>query len=87
VWYFTSGGSEGEALRGEAAEEIGLRSIKYKFIGRFIFNRFVKAKNRQENYYLLMYWMHCDGRFDPGSPSSELHSLRQKRAGGETCRP
>lgn len=48
-----AGESIEDALKREAKEECGLSDFKFKFVGKAIFNRFVK--NRQENHYFIMY--------------------------------
>lgn len=45
--------SEEDALKRETFEEIGLIDFSYKFIGRFIFNRFILG--RQENHYFSVF--------------------------------
>lgn len=64
--HVTSGETEDHAFRRETEEEIGLRDFEYKLIGSYIFNRFVKAKNRQENHYFTLYEITCEGHLDLG---------------------
>lgn len=59
-----SGESEDDALKRETLEEIGLSNFKYKLIGKFIFNRFVK--NRQENHYFIVYEIYKNGELKLG---------------------
>ncbi len=56
-----AGESDDDALRREAEEEIGLKSIKYKLIGKKIFNRNVIG--RQENHYFIYYEIYTDEQF------------------------
>lgn len=53
-----SGESDEDALRREALEETGLRDFEFRFIGKFILNRFVR--NRQENHYFIVYEIESD---------------------------
>jgi 8-oxo-dGTP pyrophosphatase MutT (NUDIX family) len=64
--HVSSGETEEHALKRETEEEIGLKDIKYKLKGKFIFNRFVVAKNRQENHYMTLYEIYCDGKLNLG---------------------
>ena len=49
-----------DALKREAEEECGLSDFKFKFkfVGRAIFNRFVK--NRQENHYFIVHEIYAE---------------------------
>ncbi len=76
--HVTSGEKEEEALKRETMEEIGLKDFKYKFIGRFIFNRFVKTKNRQENHYFIVYQIYCDGKLKLGKESVSYKAFTEK---------
>lgn len=67
--HVSSGEKEEDALRRETMEEIGLSDVKYKFIGRLIFNRFVKTMNRQENHFMALYEITCDGKLNLGPES------------------
>lgn len=72
-----SSGEKEDALKREAMEEIGLSDVKYKFIGRFIFNRFVKTKNRQENHSMALYEITCDGKLGPESVSYKTFTQQE----------
>lgn len=56
--HVTAGETELEALKREAAEELGLTDFKYKYVGRAIFNRNVLG--RQENHLFVMYEIYSD---------------------------
>ena len=53
-----SGESEEDALKREAFEETGLSEFKYKLVGKFVFDRFVR--NKQENHYFIVYEIYSD---------------------------
>ena len=48
-----AGESDNDAIRRKAFEEIGLSGIKFKLVGKKIFNR--KVLGRQENHYFIAY--------------------------------
>lgn len=47
-----------EALKREAYEEMGLKDIKYKFIGKSILSR--EVLGRKENHYFIVYEIYSD---------------------------
>ncbi len=51
--HIQAGESEIAALKREAFEELRLTNFAYKYIGKAIYNRFVR--NRQENHYFILY--------------------------------
>lgn len=51
--HVTAGETEGEALEREAFEELGLKDLEYKLIGKAIFNR--RVLRRRENHYFILY--------------------------------
>ncbi|MCL5073913.1 MAG: NUDIX domain-containing protein [Actinobacteria bacterium] len=53
-----AGESEENALKREAEEEFGLKNIKFKYIGRKIFNRIVNGQ--KENHYFIQYLIYSD---------------------------
>lgn len=57
--HVSSGETEDEALKREAAEEVGLKDFKFKLIGKAIFNR--KVIGRKENHYFIVYEIYSDG--------------------------
>lgn len=65
--HIMSGETAEEALAREAEEEAGIRDFEYKFVGKFIFNRFVKG--RQENHYFIVYRISHSGKLVLGSES------------------
>ena len=57
--HVSAGETEVDALKREAGEEVGLMGdFKYEFVGRKIFNRFVKE--RQENHFFIQYKIYSD---------------------------
>jgi len=57
--HVSAGESEGDAMRREANEELGITvTDNFKLIGRSIFNRFVCG--RQENHYFILYQISSD---------------------------
>jgi hypothetical protein len=48
-----AGESVENALKREAMEECGLKDFKFSYVGKAVYNRFIK--NRQENHYFIMY--------------------------------
>jgi 8-oxo-dGTP pyrophosphatase MutT (NUDIX family) len=63
--HIRSGETEIEALKRETFEEVGITGFSYKYIGRHIWNRFVKktglSDGRQENHYFILYEIYWDG--------------------------
>lgn len=55
-----AGETEIEALGREAAEEMGLTNITYKYIGRAIFNR--KILGRLENHYFILFEIYSEAQ-------------------------
>lgn len=54
-----AGETEEQALRREANEEVGLTGdLKYEFVGRVIFNRYVLG--RQENHFFIQFKIYSD---------------------------
>ncbi len=53
-----AGESETDVLKREALEELGLTDFTYKYIGKAIYNRFVK--NRRENHFFILYEIYTD---------------------------
>ncbi len=76
--HVTSGETYEAALKRETAEEIGLKDFKYKVIGSYIFNRFVKAKNRQENHYFTLYEIQCDGKLSLGPEAVSYRAFTEQ---------
>ena len=70
-----AGELETDALQRETIEEIGLTDIKYKLVGRFIFNRFVKE--RQENHYFIVYEIVCDGKLSLGPEADSYRAFTE----------
>lgn len=60
-----SGESEEDALIREAQEEIGIADIKFKRLGRKIFNR--EVIGRKENHYYIVFQIIYDGNLNLGN--------------------
>jgi 8-oxo-dGTP pyrophosphatase MutT (NUDIX family) len=56
-----SGESVEDALRREALEEAGLANIKFRFVGKVIYNR--EVIGRRENHYFILYEIFSDATF------------------------
>ncbi len=72
-----SGETEEEALIREAQEEIGVSDIKYKLLGRKIYNR--EVLGRKENHYYVVFQVIYDGELKLGSEADafEYFTLEQ----------
>jgi len=59
--HVASGENEIDALKREAAEEVGItKDFKYEYVGRKVFNR--KVLERQENHLFVVYIIHSDAK-------------------------
>jgi len=59
--HVASGENEIDALKREAAEEVGItKDFKYEYVGRKVFNR--KVLERQENHLFVVYTIHSDAK-------------------------
>ena len=53
-----AGESDEDALKREALEEVGLKNINFKYIGRSIFKR--PSRGKIENHYFIVYEIYAD---------------------------
>lgn len=58
--HVSSGETFENALKREAAEEIGFKNFRFKFIGRKIYRR--KWEIGMENHYFIVYEIYSDGK-------------------------
>lgn len=56
--HVSAGEADEDALRREVEEEVGLKNIEFKYIGRDILNRVTRGKT--ENHFFLVYEIHSD---------------------------
>ncbi|HYF05554.1 MAG TPA: ElyC/SanA/YdcF family protein [Patescibacteria group bacterium] len=76
-----AGESEEDALRREAAEELGLEGyFKYEYVGRAILNRFVVG--RQENHFFIVFKIYSDAKpiFNHEAESGKYFTVNELRA-------
>ena len=56
--HVSSGESNEDALKREMIEELGISTLKYKYIGKCIYN--VEVLGRRENHYFIVFEVHSD---------------------------
>jgi len=77
-----AGETENTALEREAGEEYGLYGkLRYKFIGKKIFNR--EVKNKQENHFFIMYEIYTDQKPVLNEESVGYESFTKKQLSNE----